>query len=325
MRQELLKYLLPALGLHVVVAALLTVSLSGMPTPRAIELPADDQQPIQAVAVSEAEVMREMDRQKQQEVDARAAEQRRQRELEAKQEAARKAREAEEKRLADLARQRQEAEKQQKAEQQRLTQLREQQAKEQAELKRLETEKAAAAEARKQEQAQLEKERQAREAAEKKRLEEERKAAEAEKQRKAAEEKRRKEEEARKKAEADKRRAEEEALQKKMAEEARARDLQRRIGQASITFAQAVKGAVTRAWLRPSGIPAGLQNTVVITLAADGRVLDVRMTKSSGNAAFDRSTLVAIQKASPLPMPADPDVAREFQRQGVAFTFNPDA
>jgi colicin import membrane protein len=325
MRQDLLKYLLPALGLHVAVAALLTVSLSGMPTPRAIELPADDQQPIQAIAVSEAEVMREVDRQRQQEADARAAEQRRQRELEAQQEAARKNREQEEKRLADLSRQRQEAEKQQKAEQQRLTQLREQQAKEQAELKRIEAEKAVAETARKQEQAQLAKERQAREAAEKKRLEEERKAAEAEKQRKAAEDKRRQEEEARKKAEADKRRAEEEQLQKKLAEEARARDLQRRIGQAAVTFQGAVKGAVTRAWLRPSGTPRGLQSTVVITLALDGRVLNVRTTKSSGNAAFDRSAEIAIQKASPLPMPADPDVAREFQRQGIAFTFNPDA
>jgi len=49
----------------------------------------------------------------------------------------------------------------------------------------------------------------------------------------------------------------------------------------------------------------------------------VRPVRSSGDPSFDRLAEATIQKASPLPMPSDPEVAKAFASQGVQFIFKP--
>lgn len=57
--------------------------------------------------------------------------------------------------------------------------------------------------------------------------------------------------------------------------------------------------------LQPPGIPGGLSCGVQATLLPDGAVADVKITRSSGHAAFDSSVVAAFYAASPLPVPKE--------------------
>jgi len=168
----------------------------------------------------------------------------------------------------------------------------------------------------------------------KRKVEAERKKAEAEKQRKAEAEKKRKAEVARKKAEAEKKRKAEEARQKAAAEsemrkriaaeQARLRAkgdsaMQRMIDE----YGLYIKERVRRSWLLASGSNASLSCAVNVRLIAGGGVVDVKIVRSSGNAAFDRSVEAAVFKASPLPVPPDPEVMEKFR--SITFEFIPDS
>ena len=234
---------------------------------------------------------------------------------------------------------------------------REEQAK-QEERKRLEAEKLKL-EQEAQRKAEAERKRQAQVAAqkkaeaEKKRKEEEaRKKAEAEKQRKEEEarkqaeaKKQRQEEEARKQAEAEKKRQEEEARKKAEAErqarEAEARrqaeeELRQRLAAEQEREAAQRQGAmqrmvneyvyyiqekVQRSWIRPPSSGSELSCTVEVRLIPGGEVVDARIVRSSGNSAFDLSVEKAVYRASPLPVPPDPDVMEQFR--SLRFEFKP--
>ena len=61
----------------------------------------------------------------------------------------------------------------------------------------------------------------------------------------------------------------------------------------------------TRAyWIRPPSSRRGLVCTVEVILLPGGEVQDVRLVRSSGDRAYDRSVIAAIFKASPLPVPS---------------------
>lgn len=180
----------------------------------------------------------------------------------------------------------------------------------------------AEAEAEAERQRQLEAERQAeaeREAERQRQLEAERQAeaereAERQRQREEAERARREaEEQARREAEA-------EAAEQAEREAAAAA---RRAAQARGTFDAAIQQKIRRAWTRPAGTPEGLSAVVLVRLGPGGTVLSVEITRSSGNASFDRSAETAVLRADPLPMPDDPLLARPY-RQGVELIFNPD-
>jgi colicin import membrane protein len=57
-----------------------------------------------------------------------------------------------------------------------------------------------------------------------------------------------------------------------------------------------------------------------VTLLPGGEVLDARQTRKSGDAAYDSAVERAIRKASPLPVPSDPDLFnREFRNLHLKF------
>jgi len=64
--------------------------------------------------------------------------------------------------------------------------------------------------------------------------------------------------------------------------------------------------ALQQHWIVPDNITPDLSATLLIRLAPGGMVLDVKLVKSSGDAALDRSAIAAVHKASPLPVPEDP-------------------
>ena len=187
-----------------------------------------------------------------------------------------------------------------------VSKLREIEAQKQAEQQRIEAEK------RRQEQ---EKQRKA-EAERKQKAESEKKRkAEAERKRKAEAEKKRK---AEAEAEAARQREAEQALQAQLAEEA----AQARAQSGLSEFFPYIQEWVQTIWLRPLGSPPGLSCVIQVNLIPGGEVVGTRVVRSSGNALFDESVERAVQKASPLPLPADAALFKYFRE--INFNFVPD-
>jgi colicin import membrane protein len=71
-------------------------------------------------------------------------------------------------------------------------------------------------------------------------------------------------------------------------------------------------------------VPDNAEAEFLVTVLPDGSVMDnVKLVKSSGNAAYDSAAERAIYKAQPLPMPQDKDIARMFRE--LHLTVKPGA
>ncbi|HOJ51014.1 MAG TPA: energy transducer TonB [Syntrophales bacterium] len=73
-------------------------------------------------------------------------------------------------------------------------------------------------------------------------------------------------------------------------------------------------------WVLPPGLfPQDRWEAVVnLRVLRSGKLMDVKLEKSSGNAYFDRSVLRAVQKADPLP-PFPPDLHEDAIEVGIRF------
>jgi len=162
---------------------------------------------------------------------------------------------------------------------------------------------------------------QKRKEAEKKAALEKRKKAEAKKKQEA-----KRKEEARKKAQQEK----VEQLRKAEAEKKRQAEQKRKEERERADYLRKSKGIVNRHvalitqkiernWRRPLGSPPKLQCKVEIALRASGNVVSVKIVESSGNQSFDRSVETAVRKASPLPVPADSAIFKEFEVMRLRF------
>lgn len=67
-----------------------------------------------------------------------------------------------------------------------------------------------------------------------------------------------------------------------------------------------ILNAISQRWILPDNVDNRLSSQFRIRLAPDGAVMEVSLTRSSGDAILDRSAQTAIYKASPLPVPSDP-------------------
>ena len=110
--------------------------------------------------------------------------------------------------------------------------------------------------------------------------------AEAERKRKAEEEKRKK--------------AAEEALKKQLAQEQQEQD-KKTLQNIVADIYHKVTGNFNK-----TGLPKGLECVLSVQTIPGGEVISVTMSKPSGNEIFDRRAITAVEKASPLPLPADP-------------------
>ena len=142
--------------------------------------------------------------------------------------------------------------------------------------------------------------------------EQKRKTEQAAKQKAAAERKRKAEAEASAKAEAE--------MQQRLAAEQAARD-DARVQSVLGEYAGYIADKVERNWLQPSGSATGLKCLVNVKLIPGGEVVSVKVVKSSGDSLFDRSAETAVLKASPLPVPTDPAIAKHFR--DFNFNFDP--
>lgn len=67
-------------------------------------------------------------------------------------------------------------------------------------------------------------------------------------------------------------------------------------------------------WIVPPLVNRSLATVLLIRLAPDGRVLDVTISKSSGDASLDSSARMAVLKSSPLPVPEKADEFEVFRQ-----------
>ncbi len=189
---------------------------------------------------------------------------------------------------------------------------------EQQKIKALEVQRKKASEAKnerlRQEQAErlkrekqqkLEKEKKRKEAEDLRQVEEEQKR-QAEKKRKAEEEKKRKvEAEKQQKIEEENKRREQEL--RKQLEAEQAAQIQADAEHALRSFVPRIQAAINGVWIRPASGKIGLVALIQIHVSRNGDVLSAQVIQSSGDSFFDRSAEVAAKKASPLPLPPNPN------------------
>ena len=70
-----------------------------------------------------------------------------------------------------------------------------------------------------------------------------------------------------------------------------------------------------------SDFMSGLRCTLLIRLIPSGEVVEARILKSSGDAAFDENAVLAVRKSSPLPVPQEPRLFNIMK--DIKFEFDP--
>lgn len=83
-----------------------------------------------------------------------------------------------------------------------------------------------------------------------------------------------------------------------------------------------IVNAIGRNWILPENVDGTLSSQFRIHLAPDGTVLEVTLTRSSGDPLLDRSAQTAIRKASPLPVPTDAQTFNMFR--DISLTVRPE-
>lgn len=187
------------------------------------------------------------------------------------------------------------------------------------EAERIAQEQAAQAEAREAE-AQAQREREA-EAQRQREAEEQREREAAAQREREAEAQRQREAEAERQRQAAAEAAEA-AMQRQLAGEAEAAANAQQAQQAANSFINIVRRAVEQAWLIPPGASDSLSATLQIRLGPSGELLAASIATSSGDSAFDRSAIQAVEQAAPFgelrDLPADQQ--RNLRQINLRFT-----
>jgi colicin import membrane protein len=159
---------------------------------------------------------------------------------------------------------------------------------------------------------------------------------EKEKEKKRKEEERK--EEARKKAEAEKKlkelalkeqQVQLEAEQVSLNKQREAAEAARQQGAAQAASQRLMNDAISRISshirrfvIMPSDVVGNPQAEFEVSLIPTGEVLNVKLSRSSGNPAYDNAVERAIRKASPLPLPTDPSLVGRFRELKLKFRPN---
>ncbi len=85
-------------------------------------------------------------------------------------------------------------------------------------------------------------------------------------------------------------------------------------------YIYAIQQKVQRNWVKPASAKPGLECDVRVSQLPGGAVVSVNIVRCNGDAAVQRSIIAAVEKASPLPEPADPSV---FERN-LMLVFKPE-
>jgi colicin import membrane protein len=83
-----------------------------------------------------------------------------------------------------------------------------------------------------------------------------------------------------------------------------------------------ISSHIRRFIIMPPDVVGNPQAEFDVSLIPSGEVLNVRLSRSSGNPAYDNAVERAIRKASPLPLPTDPSLAGRFRELQLKFRPN---
>ncbi|MDX2346399.1 MAG: cell envelope integrity protein TolA [Legionella sp.] len=114
------------------------------------------------------------------------------------------------------------------------------------------------------------------------------------------------------------------ALKKQQSEEKARLDAENRARISGVVdkYKARILGAISQEWIVPDQVNTALSSRFKIQLAPNGTVLDVQLTRSSGDPVLDRSAQAAIYKASPLPVPGEPGLFNLFRE--ISLTVKPE-
>jgi len=88
-----------------------------------------------------------------------------------------------------------------------------------------------------------------------------------------------------------------------------------------VRYRDQIRNKIRRNIVMPPDVPESATAEFRVTLLPDGSVLEVRLLKSSGNAAYDTAAERAIYKAQPLPLPPDEGLKKMFRE--LRLTIRP--
>lgn len=110
----------------------------------------------------------------------------------------------------------------------------------------------------------------------------------------------------------------EEAALKKKQDAAR----QKRVLSEAEKYISRIKAKVQGSWIQPGTFQSGSQCTVAVKLIPAGEIVDMKVSNCRGGSIFQRSVELAVRKASPLPVPSDPEVFAALR--DIEFIFKPE-
>ena len=90
-------------------------------------------------------------------------------------------------------------------------------------------------------------------------------------------------------------------------------------------YAALIQRVVESEWSRPASARRGMKTTLRIQLLPSGQLISVQILSGSGNEAFDRSAVLAVERAAPFTELQDME-ARLFDKnfRTLRFVFNPE-
>jgi colicin import membrane protein len=83
-----------------------------------------------------------------------------------------------------------------------------------------------------------------------------------------------------------------------------------------------ISSHIRRFVVMPPDVVGNPQAEFEVSLIPTGEVLNVKLSRSSGNPAYDNAVERAIRKASPLPLPTDPSLVGRFRELKLKFRPN---
>ncbi|OUS06044.1 protein TolA [Gammaproteobacteria bacterium 42_54_T18] len=89
------------------------------------------------------------------------------------------------------------------------------------------------------------------------------------------------------------------------------------------TYSALISQTVRRYWNRPPSARNGMQVKLKIRLLPGGELNSVSISRSSGNAAFDRAAVNAVERAGDFTVPADSEIFDKHFRE-FSMLFNPE-
>ncbi|MBV1880158.1 MAG: cell envelope integrity protein TolA [Pseudomonadales bacterium] len=88
-------------------------------------------------------------------------------------------------------------------------------------------------------------------------------------------------------------------------------------------YAALMQEKIERSWSRPPSARNGMQVMLSIKLFPGGDVQEVSLVEGSGDAVFDRSAILAVQKAGFFDLPVDSDIFQQYFRK-ITLVFRPE-